>query len=152
VLRQREQLWRIAAVLWPFAVVANVGLALLGGPATPRPPTLLGWLTDILYTVGAPTGALVYAALVALTAGRLAPLAAAGRMSLTNYVGQSVVMAAIFYGFGLGGWGRSGAHGAVVVAVVVFAAQAVGSALWLRRFGQGPLEWLTRALARSSCG
>ncbi len=151
VLHRPEVLVRLATALWPFALVANVAVGLLGGDAPPRPPTLLGWLTDVLACVGGPTGAVVYAVAIVLGPRRRridACLGAAGRMSLTNYVGQSAVMAGLFYGYGLGGWGRLGASAAVLVAIVIFAAQVLISRAWLGRFDQGPLEWLWR-LARS---
>jgi uncharacterized protein len=65
-------------------------------------------------------------------------------MSLSNYVGQSIAMVVLSYGFGLATWGRIGATEAVMIALAVFAAQAILSRAWLRRFEQGPLEWMCR--------
>jgi hypothetical protein len=39
---------------------------------------------------------------------RFAPLAAAGRMPLTNYLVQTALGLTIFYGWGIGLWGRTG--------------------------------------------
>jgi uncharacterized protein len=148
VLHRPADLIALAQRLLPIAVVANVALAVQGGGSPPRPPTLLGWSTDILACVGAPTGAIVYAIVIVIASRRAAwpwaYLRAAGRMSLTNYVAQSMVMVALFYGFGLGAWGRVGATQAVAIAVTVFAAQAIVSRAWLGRCEQGPLEWLWR--------
>jgi uncharacterized protein len=77
------------------------------------------------------------------TLGFLAPV---GRMALTNYLGQSVICIFIFYGFGLGWYGRVGPTAALGIAVAVFAAQAAASAWWLRRFRFGPAEWAWRSL------
>ena len=77
------------------------------------------------------------------TLGFLAPV---GRMALTNYLGQSVACIFIFYGVGLGWYGRMGPTAVLVTAVVVFAAQAAASAWWLRRFQYGPAEWVWRSL------
>jgi uncharacterized protein len=77
------------------------------------------------------------------TLGFLAPV---GRMALTNYLGQSVICIFIFYGFGLGWYGRVGPTAALGIAVAVFAAQAAVSAWWLRRFRFGPAEWAWRSL------
>jgi uncharacterized protein len=78
------------------------------------------------------------------TLGFLAPI---GRMALTNYLGQSVICIFIFYGIGLGWYGRVGPTAALGIAVAVFAAQAAVSAWWLRRFRFGPAEWAWRSLA-----
>ena len=73
-------------------------------------------------------------------------LAPVGRMALTNYLGQSIACIFVFYGVGLGWYGRVGPTAVVGIAVVVFAAQAVASTWWLRRFQFGPAEWAWRSL------
>jgi uncharacterized protein len=70
----------------------------------------------------------------------LAPL---GRMALTNYLMQSLICMAVFYGFGLGRWGMPRAQQVLFVAVV-YAAQIAFSHWWLARFRYGPMEWLWR--------
>jgi uncharacterized protein len=73
------------------------------------------------------------------------PLAAAGRMPLTNYLLQSVLCTAIFYGWGLGFWGQVGAAGQLGLALAIFfVLQVPLSALWFRHFPYGPLEYLWR--------
>jgi len=69
-----------------------------------------------------------------------------GRMAFTNYLAQSVILSCIFYGFGLALFGRLSIAQSIAVAVVIYAAQAVFSAWWLRRFRFGPIEWLWRSL------
>lgn len=85
--------------------------------------------------------------LVLLWRGRaraiLAPLALAGRMALTNYIGQSVIGTLFFYGYGFSHWGMGRALQLVFV-LVVFALQVLFSRWWLARFRYGPLEWLWR--------
>jgi uncharacterized protein len=76
----------------------------------------------------------------------LPPLAAVGRMALTNYLGQSLVATTIFYGYGLGLAGTVGRLGTIGVAVMIFAAQVVFSTIWLKVFRYGPMEWLWRSL------
>ena len=73
-------------------------------------------------------------------------LAPAGRMALTNYLGQSVICIFIFYGIGLGWYGRVGPTAALGITIAVFAAQAALSAWWLQRFRFGPAEWAWRSL------
>lgn len=69
-----------------------------------------------------------------------------GRMAFTNYIVQSIVLGLLFYGYGFGLTGRIGAAGGLAIAVAVYAAQAILSTFWLRRFRYGPLEWLWRSL------
>lgn len=72
------------------------------------------------------------------------PLAATGRMSLSNYVGQSIVCAAIFNGWGLGLFDALPFTRALMLVPVIYALQVIASALWMARFRYGPLEWLWR--------
>jgi len=76
---------------------------------------------------------------------RLAPLGAVGRMALTNYLLQSVAFVLLFFGYGLGWYGKVGAFGGLMLALAVFALQIVASRWWLRSFRFGPAEWLWRS-------
>jgi uncharacterized protein len=76
----------------------------------------------------------------------LTPIAAAGRMALTNYLMQSVVCTLLFYGYGLGLHDRVGVAQGVLVTVVLWGVQVVVSTLWLSRYAYGPMEWLWRSL------
>lgn len=75
--------------------------------------------------------------------GIFAPI---GRMAFTNYVLQSLVCGWIFYGYGLGYFGRIGAAYTVLIATALYVAQLIASTWWLSRFRFGPLEWLWRTL------
>lgn len=68
-----------------------------------------------------------------------------GRMTLTLYVGQSLVFVPVFYGFGLHLWDRITQEGALALGVFAFAVQLIFATLWFRYFAYGPLEWLWRA-------
>jgi uncharacterized protein len=76
----------------------------------------------------------------------LTALAPVGRTPLTNYLGQSAVMTTLFYGYGAGHYGKLGPAEGVLVACAIYAVQVMSSAVWLRRFEQGPVEWLWRRL------
>jgi uncharacterized protein len=78
------------------------------------------------------------------TARFVAWLAPVGRMALSNYLLQSLLASAIFYGYGLGMWGRIGRGNQVLLVVLIFAAQALLSRWWLSRYRFGPAEWLWR--------
>jgi len=71
-------------------------------------------------------------------------LAAMGRMALTLYLGQSLIAACLFPGFGLGLWNRLSWSQLWLVALVILSAQALFATLWFKRFRYGPAEWLWR--------
>ena len=67
-----------------------------------------------------------------------------GRMSLTNYISQSVMGVTIYYGFGLSMYKYAGATASLLIALLIFTVQLVFSRWWLVRHRQGPLEFLWR--------
>ena len=73
-------------------------------------------------------------------------LAAVGRMALTNYLLQTIICTLIFFGHGLGLFGQVERGVQILIVFVVWAAQAVFSVVWIRRFRFGPAEWLWRTL------
>ena len=73
-------------------------------------------------------------------------LALPGRMACTNYLGQSVIGILLFYGIGLGLGASVGLAATELIAVGVFLFQTGFSALWLRFFKFGPVEWIWRML------
>jgi uncharacterized protein len=75
------------------------------------------------------------------------PFAAAGRMAFTNYLVQSLICTTIFYGHGLGLFGRVERQGQILIVFAVWAFQLVVSPVWLRFFRFGPFEWIWRSLA-----
>jgi len=86
-------------------------------------------------------------------AQRLAPMAAAGRMPLTNYLMQSLICTTLFYGWGFGLWGRVGpAAGLALAFFIFFALQVPWSLWWLRRHEQGPMEALWSRLTYGRAG
>ncbi len=133
-----------------FAVALPLGLA-------------EGWLTFTHYGDEQPLArALIQPRRIALTFGWLGlfmllwrtgalrplakPLSALGRMALTGYLGQSILVALVFSGFGLGLWGALGHAGNWAVAAAIWVVEAVFCVLWLRWFRFGPMEWLWRWL------
>jgi uncharacterized protein len=75
-------------------------------------------------------------------------IAAAGRAAFTNYLGTSIVMTAVFYGWGLGLYGSLGRAELWLVVIAMWIVMLAWSKPWLDRFAYGPLEWLWRSLAR----
>lgn len=75
----------------------------------------------------------------------LRAVANAGRASLSNYLLQSLVCTTVFYGYGFGMYGKWGAAGLAVFAILLYAAQVALSHWWFRRHAYGPVEWLLRS-------
>jgi len=73
-------------------------------------------------------------------------LAPAGRMALTNYLGQSVIGLLLFTGIGLGLAGSVSPVWLLAISVVAFGAQMALSHWWLSRHPYGPAEWALRWL------
>lgn len=72
----------------------------------------------------------------------LAKLLPYGKMSLSNYIGQSVVGGFIFYHWGLGLYAVSGHAMSLALGVVFILLQYTFCRLWLRSHKRGPLEQL----------
>lgn len=75
---------------------------------------------------------------------RLAPFGCAGRLALTNYMVQAIVLDAASSAYGLELKLRPYAY--VVGAAILFSAEAAFSAAWLARYRFGPLEWVWRTI------
>jgi uncharacterized protein len=140
-----------------YRVVALAGL-LVGGSATavemlpvaacprlaPVAP-VAACLANIPFGLG-------YVALVlwAAAAGRWKRLwrllAPAGRMALTNYLSQSMVLSFVFFSFGLGLFGQLSPAPVALGGITLYAIQLYASRQWLLRFRFGPFEWAWRSL------
>ncbi|HMG48537.1 MAG TPA: DUF418 domain-containing protein [Allosphingosinicella sp.] len=78
----------------------------------------------------------------------VARIAAAGRAAFTNYLGTSLLMTALFYGWGFGLFGELRRIELWIPVVAMWALILLWSRPWLDRFRYGPFEWLWRSLAR----
>ena len=72
-------------------------------------------------------------------------MAAPGRMTLSNYIGQSAIGMIIFYGIGFG-LALTGLVYVELIAAGVFIFQVLLSNIWFHYFRYGPLEWIWRML------
>jgi uncharacterized protein len=136
----------------------SVGLVVMGAEYASlevfglREHPLAGVIHAVEFAVATPCLALGYAAailLLSLHAGPrrwLAPMASVGRMALTNYLCQSLIMTWIMNGYGLGLYAKLGPFDGVLLCLAVFAAQILASRYWLARFRFGPAEWLWRTM------
>ncbi len=74
------------------------------------------------------------------------PLAAVGRMAFSNYILDTVICTSIFYGFGLGLFGKVSRVQQIEIVFAIWIVQLTISTIWLKYFQFGPLEWLWRSL------
>lgn len=74
------------------------------------------------------------------------PLAAVGRMALTNYVMHSIFAALIFTGIGFALFGSLDRHELYYVVGGIWLFQLIVSPIWLKYYRFGPLEWIWRSL------
>ncbi len=95
-----------------------------------------------------------YAALLVILATRFSSssfmtrVAAAGQAAFTNYLGTSIAMTTIFYGYGFGLFGYVNRVEVWVFVIGAWVVMLLWSKPWLERYRYGPLEWLWRSLAR----
>lgn len=142
-----------AGSVWPWGTgLAGVFLTALGMWVAIRAGNDVNRIiiSSAIVTLGALPLALCYLAVLrwlwSTAAGRLVlkPFGGLGRMALTHYLGQSLLLSCLFYGYGLGWWGQIGRGGQLLIVLVIVAVQMAISALWLLWFRHGPIEWLWR--------
>jgi len=131
---------------WSFGIFA----ASLGAFALSRWVPVLGLppVLSILNLAGNLALTAIYVSSVVLLLDRkyaqrlLSPFASAGRMALTNYLLQSMLATAVFYGTGL--YATLGSTACLGITVAIFVVQVLVSGIWLRYFRFGPFEYLWR--------
>jgi len=135
-----------------LGLIGNIAMAWMAGNEAPFPPSPMTMAGVIGYSFGVPALALFIIALVAalwqneMWQDVLKFLAPVGRMALTNYLLQTVICVTIFYGYGVGVFGKVGALQATLIALTIFGMQIALSSIWLRYFSYGPMEWIWRQL------
>ena len=126
--------WALASHLSKLALATFSGVQIATAP-----------LTTLAYV-----GLMVFAArskgLLSKIPQVLAPV---GRMAFTNYIAQSLIMGAIFYGGrGLSLFGKVDRPALAAITVGVWIVQILWSHWWMARHDAGPLEWVWRRLYR----
>jgi uncharacterized protein len=69
-----------------------------------------------------------------------------GRMALTNYLTQSLVLTFLAYGWGLSLALRLNGFQVLGISFLLYVAQVILSGLWLSKFKYGPFEWIWRCI------
>ncbi|MFJ5739303.1 DUF418 domain-containing protein [Streptomyces microflavus] len=136
---------------WGLAVGLPGGVLMAAGTVGPLgarweiPMFIVGMLTAPALSGAYACGLLLWFTTPrgARLAARLAP---AGRMALTNYLVQSLVMALAFTGYGAALYGRVGAAAVLGGALLFYGCQLAASARLMERHRLGPVERLLRAV------
>lgn len=103
-------------------------------------------------TIGGPASAIFYATSIVILFQKpfwqklLTPLSYVGRLSLSNYLFQSIVATLFFYSYGLGLYGQVRAFYTFLLAIGIYIIQIYLSKWWLSKYRIGPAEWLWRSL------
>jgi uncharacterized protein len=142
-----NRLWRscvlVGILIGLPAAIASAWLALV-----PEDPTGVYGIAGVAVGFAlAPALSAGYVGAIALLSNKrfMSYTEPAGRMSLTGYLGESIVLAVIFCGWGLGLFGLLSLTQALLVALGVWVALEIFAKLWLRQFAYGPFEWILRS-------
>ena len=141
------RIWRSCVIVGVFvglpAGVASAWLALV-----PKDPNGVYGIAGVVVGFAlAPALSAGYVGAIALLSHRrfMSYAEPAGRMSLTGYLGESIVLAAIFCGWGLGLFGTLSLTQSLLIALGVWVFLEVFAKQWLRSFAYGPFEWILRS-------
>ncbi|MEU3255676.1 DUF418 domain-containing protein [Streptomyces sp. NPDC006997] len=147
--RHRARLRRGAARTLPVGLAGGVVMAVCRNGPLDRRWYDVGSAVGVL-TAPALTAAYVCGLLLLLDGGSgrrvAAVLAPAGRLALTHYLSQSLVLALVFTGYGLAWYGRVGTAALLAGCLVLYGVQLAVSGWVTRRFRYGPAEWVLRGV------
>ena len=155
IAAHRRELWRALFAGLGIGALAYAGRELLLIKWT-APPLSFGqrMTLGLLWSAHAWGLAAFYASsLLLLLQGSswqrwLAPLAAVGRMALTNYLLQAMLVVPVCIAFGL--FDKITPSLGLLMALLIWSMQVPASMWWLKRFRFGPAEWVWRSLTYGS--
>ena len=154
--RVTENLGFFRRAFW-IGLIGGLGLSLLTHWLSGQlPDNAPNWQQALIGTVqefiSRPLSAVFYGAGLILLAQRefwlrvLAPMAAVGRMALTNYLTHTLISTTIFYSYGFGLYGKVGPAWGLLLCFVIYGLQLPFSVWWLNHYRFGPMEWVWRSL------
>ncbi|WP_405103260.1 DUF418 domain-containing protein [Oceanobacillus sp. FSL H7-0719] len=142
--KHQQTLWRLLKISFFLFILLKLGPYSIGNPL---------WLSYLQDNLGGAASALFYIVLITLISQSalglkiVMPFKYVGRMALSNYILQSVFCFILFYGIGFGLYGSIKPSIAILIVIVFYSLQIIGSKWWLSRFRFGPLEWIWRTLS-----
>lgn len=148
--------------IWLISLVVGLGLNILKFLSLRQLDVHFPGVADLFVQVGMSIGdpalSIFYITTILLLVqkdkwrSRFAFLAPVGQMSLSHYIGQSIVCTTLFYSYGLGLYGQLGPVASTILAILIFAVQVWISRRWLARYRFGPLELIWRRLTYGQLG
>lgn len=133
-------------------LLSTISAKIIGGSSYMFPSTPLNILYKLLVLAGQIFMCIFYITsvikIVQTSIGRRAfrYLIPVGRMALSNYLFQTLIMIIIFYNFGFNLIGKIGLLHTSGIAIIILVSQIILSKIWLRHFKFGPMEWIWRSL------
>ncbi|MBK5507893.1 DUF418 domain-containing protein [Bacillus sp. TH12] len=67
-----------------------------------------------------------------------------GKMSVSNYLAQSIIATTIFYAYGFGLYGKIGYFFGILLTIGIYTIQLFVSTYWLQKYRMGPVEYVWR--------
>ncbi len=139
---------RVQLACFPIGLLGGIVYATAGGTGD----TFAAWVS--VMTAPFLTAAYIATLLRVMHSERGADvrrlLAPAGRMALSNYLGQSVATLLIFTGVGFGLVGQVSPLETLVFALGIFILQVGLSHWWMARYTYGPVEGVLRAITNAT--
>lgn len=135
-----------------IGLLATISAKLIGGNSYQFPSTLPNILYKLLVLLGQLFMCIFYTASIMkisqTSIGKriLKYFISVGRMALSNYLIQTILMILIFYNFGFNYFGKIGLIPVTGIAVIILVLQIIVSNIWLRYYRYGPFEWIWRSL------
>ncbi|WP_368483284.1 DUF418 domain-containing protein [Oceanobacillus sojae] len=135
-----KKIWVISLIVF---ILFKIGPYLFGNPL---------WFALVQDNIGGTASAVFYLTSITLLWQKsisrkvLRVLTPIGKMALSNYLLQSVISFWLFYGVGFGLYGEVRPFQQILIVLVIFCLQIIGSTIWLRYFQFGPVEWLWRCI------
>jgi len=164
VQRAAELMPQIRRLTWlalGVGLLCGVAFTLIFESNRTPGPSLIKVLGSVCYSLSR-LGMMIFYVLVIVRLAQnvawqrwLAPLAAAGRMPLTNYLMQTAMGLALFQNWGFGLWLQVGPAASLGLAVALFwCVQVPWSLWWLKTHERGPMEalWARLTYGRSGAG
>ncbi|MFF2796096.1 DUF418 domain-containing protein [Lysinibacillus xylanilyticus] len=136
---EREQKWyKLGMILVPIGILCKY-LSLKEGD-----------LSTMLQMSGAQVLALGYVSVAALlykkwhASSIIHSFECVGKLSLTNYLMQSIICTTVFFGYGFGMFGKLGIVYGMLFGLGIYCVQCIGSVVYLKKFKRGPFEQALR--------
>lgn len=149
--KERYQSWALYGIIGGamFGGIAAYGQYASGFNPVIVINTQFAWMAfpRLLMTIGYAAGLILLIQRFA-GSGFMERVVATGQAAFTNYLGTSIIMTTIFYGYGFGLYGSVDRAQLWLFVFGAWAVMLLWSKPWLTRFRYGPLEWLWRSLSR----